>query len=846
MWDNKEIAGLPKKDPTTIRFFKKADCYYARDEDAELIATKHLRSSGALRTSNDGSRYLTISDALYASLLRDLLLYKHLSIELYEYENQKWVKTLSASPGNVLPVLDIINADLDFTAQSTTLAVNIQDTNEGIKIDAATCDPTLYTIATTDFMDKNSFCYFEILLTQTMPSEIIFSPIPERYEQKVIKIVEKFGIGYKIVEKLKQIECGSFPQTKSMKMLLNSIPVTLSEFTHQPFQLYDFMTVDYAAAKALNLFPEGDYSKSGLPTSVFQLLNNCVTPMGSRLLQQYMMQPLVNIDSINHRMDIVQAFYEENDVRISVRQVMKQLPDIARLMRKFLATRANLQDCVKLYDVTTVVEKLDTLLQSQNPQFADFIKTITELQEETRKVNNLILQTIDFDLIKQHIYRIKPAFDPELEDVAGKIDEIQAKMEEKRKKIARNVGIDDDKLKLERTNKGRSYYFRIPRTLEKNIRGDPTLTILESRSNGIHFTCKSLNQFVEEISELELSYTDKQREIQKRLIETLRDYNPVFEQLCDVFSVIDLYSSLAETATTNNYIRPVLSPDSSELSLVQARHPLLEKHVSFIPNNVDMKKGESSFIIISGPNSAGKSTLLKTVGCCVYLAHIGSFVPCEEATIPVIPSIHARVGAWDSMNMSTFTVEMTEMASILESATSKSLVLVDELGRSTSCSDGFGLAWAISKKLADGIGAYTLFATHFHELCNLDKEIPCVKNYHMEADTNDHLRMCYTFKEGPFGDSFGIEAAERAGFLPEVMEAARTKVRQLELIDEQNNGAAIPKKEIKDFNKPYKHWAQAMKNISLNAGPQDFVKSYLEAKQMFEKEQKEVKYERVE
>ena len=348
------------------------------------------------------------------------------------------------------------------------------------------------------------------------------------------------------------------------------------------------------------------------------------------------------------------------------------------------------------------------------------------------------------------------------------------------------------------------------------------------------------------MAELETSYTDKQREIQKRLIETLRGYNPIFEDLCDTFALIDFYSALAETASVNNYVRPELSTDSSELTLMQARHPLLEKHVNFIANDIDMKKGESSFIIISGPNSAGKSTLLKTVGTNVYLAHVGSYVPCSSAVVPIIPSIHARIGAWDSLNMSTFTVEMTEMASILESATARSLVLVDELGRSTSCSDGFGLAWAISKKLAQAINAYTLFATHFHELCNLEKEIPSVKNYHMDADTEDHLRMCYTFKEGPFGDSFGIEAAERAGYPTEVMTAAKVKVRQLELLDQQTDKKEVKQVvEVKDNNRPYKNFIIAMKRAPTGSAD-EFKQYYMECMDKFFEEQRQLAYETVE
>jgi DNA mismatch repair protein MSH2 len=191
------------------------------------------------------------------------------------------------------------------------------------------------------------------------------------------------------------------------------------------------------------------------------------------------------------------------------------------------------------------------------------------------------------------------------------------------------------------------------------------------------------------------------------------------------------------------------------------------------------------------------------VGICVFLAHIGSFVPCDSAIIPITSSIHARVGAWDSFQMSTFTVEMTEMAGILESAQPSSLAIIDELGRSTSCSDGFGLAWAISKRLATRIGSFCLFATHFHELCRLEEEINCVKNLHMDAIADQGLLMLYRLKSGPFPKSFGIDAAARAGFPPSVMKRAIEKAKELEIADGEGGEVSGPIRI--DPNEPYRN-----------------------------------------
>ncbi|EAY05592.1 MutS domain III family protein [Trichomonas vaginalis G3] len=844
-----ELLKLPPKPEKTVRFFRKGGSYFAIDSDAEMIATKHIHSFGALKDSNDKKyKYVSISDNLYSSLLRDLLLYNHTSIEVWEFESNHYTKTTEASPGNVMPVIDIINADFDISQQTSLLSICVKEVPEGISIDACVCDPTLYTIATTEFFETPSFCHFETLMTQTMPSEVLIAGVPDFCKKKVFDIIDKFGINYKTeTSKSKVHEIGTLPNTNSCKAIVATIKPNLPEYTIKKFTLSEFMTVDYSAAAALNIFPDGEANRTGLPTSIFALLNICSTPMGSRLLQQMMLQPLLNPAEINKRLDIVEAFIRENEIRNQTHQIMKQLPDVERIMRKFKRGKATLPDCVKLYDVASVVEKFDFFTSPNVAEFKDFLDEITECSENINKAKTLIEATIDFSLIPEHIYRIKPSFDPGLSESAEKVDEIKAAMEKKRQKIAKNCCIEDDKLKIERAANQKSFYLRIPRNMESKIRSDSTVTILETRKDGVHFITPSIKKMADEIITLESEYSVKQREIQKTLLETLTEFSPVFENLSEVFAKIDLFCALAQSAAANQYVRPKLSDvGSPEINLVQARHPILEKHVNFIANDIKMQKGTSSFIIISGPNSAGKSTLLKTVGCCVYMAHIGSFVPCSEATIPIIPSIHARVGASDSLNMSTFTFEMTEMASILESASANSLVIIDELGRSTSCSDGFGLAWAISKKLANGIGAFTLFATHFHELCNLEQEISCVKNFHMKADSEDCLRMMYTFAEGPFGDSFGIDAAERAGFPSEVMKAAREKVEQLEIIDKSNDGKPVARAKVFDPNKPYVNFFRALKGTNFDdMGRASAIKLFNELFKTFDEEKRNNKFEPV-
>ena len=807
----------------TVRFYKKGGTYYAIGNDARVIAQKHLRSIGALKGTPDDP-FVTMSDVLYVSLLRDLLLYSRTSIELFEFESNKWTKTVEASPGNVAQVIDLISSDVDLANSSVLLAVAGSEGTDQYSLNAACCDSTLFTIATTEFVDSSSLCHFETLLTQTMPSEIIFAGIADSLVDQMAVIVQKFQIPHRRVAAKASVDIGQFPNTKSVKALLSVLQLNLSEFKHVKFQLHEFMTVDYSASNALNIFPEpGATKRVGLPTSLYQLLNECVTPMGSRLLHQYMQQPLLDQEQIQTRLNIVEALQMNPSVMMNVRDAMKQLPDIARIVRKFMTGKATLMDCVRMHDVAAVAPNLACLSESGCDGLIEIASKIEEAASEVDKVRQLVQRTIDFSMLPQHIYRISPSFDEELTELADRMEKVRKDMERLRLNAASDVGVDDDKMKLERASNQKSFYFRLSRSLERNIRNNDEYNVIETRKDGVHFTTRKLKKLIEEFFDLENEYSQKQREISTKLISTIADFAPLFQSLNDIFAQIDVFCAFATVANASNYVKPVLSHESSEINLVQARHPLVEKHCSFIANDVEMKRGESSFIIISGPNSAGKSTLLKTVGICVYLAHIGCFVPCDAATIPITCSIHARVGAWDCFHMSTFTVEMTEMASILESAKPSSLVLVDELGRSTSCSDGFGLAWAISKRLATGIGCFCLFATHFHELCNLESKIPCVANFHMDARAEENLLMLYQLKPGPFPKSFGIDAAERAGFPPSVMKRAMEKAVELEIAD--NEEGDTPSHIRIDPNEPYRHLFEHLRALDLeNTAPAQLVK----------------------
>jgi len=584
--------------------------------------------------------------------------------------------------------------------------------------------------------------------------------------------------------------------------------------------------LDAAALKALNVLPSngGDRSfgetagkGSGGGFSLYNLLNRCTSPMGKRVLYRWLKQPLVSVEKISERHDVVETFSEESALRDSLRNAhLKSLPDVERLARKLEKKKTTLMDLCKLYQASSAIphaidclERIPFSDEARKALFiSKYISPLKECVEEEKlgKFEALIEHAVDLNKIPDE-YVISAEFD----DTLGLLEQQKKSTEEEINVVWQEAADDlsmerDKQLKLEKNNQ-HGYFFRLTKKDETAARSklskSAQFQILEAKKDGSKFTNKKLRALSQKRLEIDRTYEAKQKHLVQRVLDVAVSFVDIFLKASSVMAELDVLCAFAEVAQNapTPYVRPQMTnADEKELVLLDSRHPLVEVQEScgeFVQNSCKMTKGESWFQIITGPNMGGKSTFIRQVGVNVLLAQVGSFVPCSKAIIPVRDAIFCRIGAGDFQlrGVSTFMAEMLESASILRSATEKSLVIIDELGRGTSTYDGFGLAWGIAEHLANEVKAPCLFATHFHELTELKGETG-VKNFHVSAKidvASKKIAMLYALEEGACDQSFGIHCAEFSGFPAEALEDARKCAEELE-----NGGAHSAKSNDKE------------------------------------------------
>ncbi|KAI7139761.1 DNA mismatch repair protein, partial [Hortaea werneckii] len=434
---------------------------------------------------------------------------------------------------------------------------------------------------------------------------------------------------------------------------------------------------------------------------------------------------------------------------------------------------------------------------------AEYTNKLRSYCDSFAKLQEMVETTVDLDALENHEFVIKSEFDDGLRIIRKKLDKLRYEMDKEHHRVADDLNQDTEKKLFLENQRVHGWCFRLTRNEASAIRNKKQYTELSTQKNGVFFTTHAMTEMRREFDRLSENYNRTQSGLVNEVVSVAASYCPVIEKLAGVLAHLDVLVSFAHVSVhaPTSYVRPKVHPrGTGNTVLTEARHPCMEMQddISFITNDVSLVRSESEFLIITGPNMGGKSTYIRQIGVIALMAQIGCFVPCTEAELTIFDCILARVGASDSQlkGVSTFMAEMLETSNILKTATRESLVIIDELGRGTSTYDGFGLAWAISEHIIKEIGAFAMFATHFHELTALNETYPQVQNLHVVAHIGDSegdtamagdnanqkrdVTLLYKVVPGISDQSFGIHVAELVRFPQKVVNMAKRKADELE------------------------------------------------------------------
>lgn len=547
-------------------------------------------------------------------------------------------------------------------------------------------------------------------------------------------------------------------ETKKIDFELAKLPI---------FYTFDnYMSIDMYSRVNLELTENiSDKSRRG---SLIGVLDTCKTSMGSRLLKQWIDRPLLNKSKINKRLDAVTELISDETLLSEIRNAMIGILDISRIMGRLKLNKSIPRDLVNLKVSLQKLPNIKNKLNSYNSGLiSDIFKNMDTFDGLVFLLDKSLLDDPVSD-IKEGLV-LKSGYNSNLDTARDMIENSNKYLSDLEESERVRTGIKNLKV----VNKNGKCAIEVTK---QNLDKIPSDYRIEK-------ALKSSTRYVTDESErLEkelYSAIERSKAIEIELYEELKatvlsEYHNII-LLCDMLSTLDVLCSFANVALENNYNRPTIN-STGHILIQEGRHPVVEKmQGNFIVNDTTMDLSKNNFLIITGPNMAGKSTYMRQVALIVLMAHIGSYVPALLADISLTDKIFTRIGASDdiSSGRSTYMVEMSEVKNILDNATKNSLVILDEVGRGTSTSDGMAIAQAISEYIINNIGCKTLFATHYHELTVLENNFENIKNYHMAVSKeNGTLEFIRKLEKGGLSESYGIDVAELAGIPSEVIKRA--------------------------------------------------------------------------
>ncbi|AZT90210.1 DNA mismatch repair protein MutS [Caldicellulosiruptor changbaiensis] len=647
-------------------------------------------------------------------------------------------------------------------------------------------------------------------ISKYAPSEILVSHldndlyelIRENYNSFVQKI-EFIDIDrcYDLIDKQMQITNLNDKVALSVGNLLNYLVDTQKiSFNYiKKFEFYrvqNYLQIDLSTKRNLEL-TESIIARSK-KNSLFGILDQAKTSMGSRLIKKWLERPLIDVVEINRRLDAVEELYNNFPLLMQIEGLLEGIYDIERLSSKFAYKSVNAKDLLSLKKSIEVLPQLKELLREfKSPLLKELYDGLDTLEDVYSLIDSSINEDAPVGLKEGGI--IKDGFNDHvdrLRNISKNSKELLIQYEEKERNL---TGIKNLKIGY---NKVFGYYIEVTKSNyslvpERYIRK-------QTLANAERYVTEELKKLEDEIVNAEQKLVELEYELFCEIRDKVESQIDRIQKTASCIAIIDALCSFAHIAIDNRYTKPTVYL-GDRIYIKNGRHPVVEKmigHSNFVPNDTELDNDQNRVLIITGPNMAGKSTYMRQVALIVIMAQMGCFVPAEEAQIGIVDKIFSRIGASDdiSSGQSTFMVEMSEVANILKNATPKSLIIFDEVGRGTSTYDGLSIAWAVLEYVADKskIGAKTLFATHYHELTELEERISGVKNYRVDVkEEGKNIIFLRKIVRGGCDSSYGIHVARLAGIPEEVLQRAEQILKKLEEADINRKEAKRLRKEIK-------------------------------------------------
>jgi len=826
----KQYLDIKSQYPNAIVFFRLGDFYETFDEDAE-IASRELDIVLTSRNIAKGQRIPMAGIPFHAAdNYISRLISKGYHVAVCEQIGDQPQKGLF--PRKVTRVITpgtLIDPGLIRTDKNNYLTcIYSNDNGYGFSyLDISTGD-----FYVTQFKSENNLGKIKSELSRLSPSEVLVpesAPAWDTDQYLLTQIPDwKFELG-----RCEQLLKRHFNITSLASFGLDNKPLAVSSagailaFIHdnEPSAVSLLQTLRFYSTEDYMLLD--DYTRRNLELtdtirmangkhSLQKVIDKSITPMGKRLIRNWINQPLIEIEPINRRLDAVDFLFQNGMIRNELRKQVKTISDMDRIINRVISGRTNPRDLLSLRNSFGALPDVSQIIGNENlTLFSSPDAAMHQLQSEAEYLERSIMDDPPANLLQSGV--IRRGFSEELDQLVDSTSHSRQWIADLENVEKERTGIKTLKVGY---NKVYGYFIEISKSYLKQVPAEYIRK--QTLVNAERYITPELKEY----ETLVLNAEERILELERRLFDEVcrfiaRSTNQIL-QTSRFIARLDVLLAFAQTAADNRFVRPTLHEDN-RLIIHQGRHPVVERSqqdMPFIPNDTVFEEKEIIHII-TGPNMSGKSTYLRQVALIVLLAQIGSFVPADHAEIGLVDRIFTRIGAQDEIatGQSTFMVEMVETANILHNATRKSLLILDEIGRGTSTYDGLSMAWAIIENIHNDprLQARTLFATHYHELTQMAEIFPGISNYSVAvSDTEGKILFLHKIIQGGADRSYGIHVAQLAGIPIHVIKRAYELLNKYESqIKDDRPSSAAPHAQIPLFV-PQDPLIEALKNLELN------------------------------